>query len=314
MRFRSTFSKHKFVDLQRLVSALDRVGNNDCVMHLFPEEDNKVSIAVKSDPARPGSEVWSHLQADQWFEEYSISSRNGDHILLDLSLENLSSALRCADKAERISMRLAKNPVPCLNLEIKNINTSICHAVPVDVWNSNRAKAVGDFREPDVDPPSTLIWLPQLSQLCGLVEKMKQIDGTLFISAKPNSGPGSGSDRLQFRVETDQTSFETEFKVRMKSSGAINDAMVSADDEPLEVAVDIKLLAKALHCYNVGAKHAVMGILPTVVLMQVTAGQSDELQLVYVRRITSSEFCVRFVACSYLTNRHAFSVCANPCG
>eukprot|EP01050_Picozoa_sp_SAG11_P029050 SAG11_NODE_8019_length_1069_cov_1.057732_1_plen_103_part_01 len=52
-----------------------------------------------------------------WFDEYTINSQASNHIYLDLSLANLSLAIKSADRADRIEIKLARNPVPCLAFE-----------------------------------------------------------------------------------------------------------------------------------------------------------------------------------------------------
>jgi hypothetical protein len=278
MRFRATISQRKHGELQRLIQSLERTGHKECVLRLGAESENRATIALRADPSRPASssEVWCHMQVDQWFDEYSISSLNDNQIILDLTLENLAAAFRAADKADKIAMRLAKNPVPCLDLEIRATAYNLNHIVPVDVWSAARSQAT-PLDEPAVEVPENLVWLPQLQKLCGLVDKMQKIDGTIYICAD------CGNNTLRFRVATDTTQFCAEFKVRMKTGEPCDEGDEEEDEEPLEVAVDIKVLARILHCYQVGSKHAVMGLLPTVVLMQITAGAADELQVSYVR-------------------------------
>jgi hypothetical protein len=268
-------AQRKFGDFQKLISTLDKVGHKELVLKLHSEEDNKVTIALRADPSRPGcsSEVWAHMQADQWFDEYSISSLNNNQIFLDLTLENLVQALRGSDKADKIAMRLAKNPIPCLNLEIRTVSTTISHTVPVDVWTQSRCTGT-PLIEPAVDTPSTLVWLPQLQKLCSLLDKMKNIDNHLYLCADYEAST------LRFRVATDTANFSAEFKVRMKAATAGDDDDAEVD-EPLEVGVDIKMLARIMQCYQVGSKHAVLGLLDTVLLMQITAGGAGELQLIY---------------------------------
>ena len=275
MRFRATMSQRKHGDFQRLIQSLERANHKDCVLHLLPEEDNKITIALRADPSRSGCdcEIWCHLQADQWFDDYSIRSLNGNQILLDLTLENLASAFRAAEKADRIMMKLAKNPVPCIDIEINATTYNLNHIVPVDVWTAARASST-PLVEPSVDTPEQLVWLPSLQRLCGLVEKLQKIDTTLYICADFEAST------LKFRVAADTSTFETVFKVRMKQTGVPNEDGQDAEG-PLEVAVDARMLSRFLHCYQVGSKHAVMGLLPTVILMQVTAGAADEMQLIY---------------------------------
>ena len=82
------------------------------------------------------------------------------------------------------------------------------------------------------------------------------------------------SSELSFRVETDVTSFTAKYKVK-------TNADPGTDSDGLEVGVDIKMLAKILNCYQVNCKHAVMGIMDEVILMQITGGTRDELQVTY---------------------------------
>ena len=269
MRWHAQLSARKHADLQRLVSMLQKTGHKDLVLHLKPEEDNELTIALRSEPGRPGgsAEVWCNLVVNQWFDEWDISSMSDDHIYVDLTVENLAQSLKAADKADTISLKLAKKPMPCILIEIKTMMTMIEHTVPVDV--RTRVQMQNDpLVEPMVEAPEILVWLPQLQKLCTLCERLSKIDNTVYIAAD------WATSVLSFRVETDTTSFTAKYKVK-------TNAPPDTETEENEVGVEIKMLAKILSCYQVNAKHAVMGIMNEVILMQITGGARDELQITF---------------------------------
>ena len=209
------------------------------------------------------------LTVDQWFDRYEISSMSEDNIYLELTVENLAQAMKAAEKADHISLKLAKKPMPCISVELQFMMTMIEHTVPVDVWT--RSKIHSDpLLEPVVTPPEQLVWLPQLQKLYQLCERLSKIDSTVYICADWER------NELSFRVETDITSFTAKYKVKTNAEPGRE-----RETDGLEVGVDIKMLAKILHCYQVNCKHAVMGIMDEVILMQITAGSRDELQVTY---------------------------------
>jgi HUS1 checkpoint protein len=270
MRWHAELAGRKHGDLHRLVNTLQKTGHKDCVLHMKPAEENQLTIALRSEPGRPGggaAEVWCTLAVDQWFDRYEISSMSEDNIFLELTVENLAQAMKAADKADNISLKLAKKPMPCISVELKFMMTKIDHTVPVDVWTRSKIQT-DPLLEPVVTPPDQLVWLPQLQKLYHLCERLSKIDSTVYISCD------WASSELSFRVETDVTAFTAKYKVK-------TNAEPGAEADGLEVAVDIKMLAKILNCYQVNCKHAVMGIMDEVILMQITAGGRDELQVTY---------------------------------
>jgi HUS1 checkpoint protein len=274
MRWHAELSARKHADLQKLVNTLQKTGHKDCVLHMKPAEENEMTIALQSEPGRPGgsAEVWCALAVDQWFDRYEISSMSDDHIYLELTVDNLAQAMKAADKADHISLKLAKKPMPCISVELKSMMTVIDHTVPVDVWT--RARMQNEpLTQPVVDAPDLLVWLPQLQKLYQLCERLAKIDTTVYISADV------ATSELSFRVETDTTAFTAKYKVKCKTNE--QDAEPASQPERQEVGVDIKMLAKILNCYQVNCKHAVMGIMDEVILMQITGGSRDELKVTY---------------------------------
>jgi len=274
MRWHAVLAQRKAMDFQRLITTLQKTGHKDCVLHMHPDDENQLTIALKAEPSRPAcsAEVWCALQTDQWFDEYECKSMSGDHIHVDLTIESLAQCMKAADKADSVAMKLARKPMPCISIEIKALSVIVEHTVPVDVWTRTRVEN-DPLAEPMVDSPDRLVWLPQLKKLYELCDRLAKIDQTVHI------GADWATSELSFRVETDTTSFTAKYKVKTNAAGD-EDAEVN-DDEQSEVSVDIRMLAKILNCYQVNCKHAVMGIMDEVILMQITAGQKEDLKVTY---------------------------------
>ena len=119
--------------------------------------------------------------------------------------------------------------------------------------------------------------MPQLPDLSSLVEKLKLVDNAVIIST-------TSAGDLLFKVETSIVQFETKFSklkvINSLSQGSTQDSNEDTQSS-VDVAVDLKMLSRILQCHQVGAKHAVCGILPTVMILQIVAGDAEELKMTY---------------------------------
>eukprot|EP01052_Picozoa_sp_SAG31_P020260 SAG31_NODE_1515_length_8037_cov_2.470773_3_plen_117_part_00 len=76
-----------------------------------------------------------------WFDEYTINSQAEDNIFLEMKLENLAMAIKSADRADRIEMKLARKPTPCLLFEIRTMSTTIAQCLPVTVLTKRQVRS-----------------------------------------------------------------------------------------------------------------------------------------------------------------------------
>ncbi|XP_069046970.1 checkpoint protein HUS1 isoform X3 [Lepisosteus oculatus] len=153
--------------------------------------------------------MWCELSQGNFFDEFQLEgvSPDANEIYLKLAPENLSRALKTANNAKSLKIKLTKKHCPCITLavELPSLTTSsrvVTHDIPVDViprkfWN--------DFQEPAVPDFDVSINLPSLKIMKNLVDRMKNISNFIVLEANRNG-------EMNLKIETDLVSVATHFK------------------------------------------------------------------------------------------------------
>ncbi|CAH2283415.1 checkpoint HUS1 [Pelobates cultripes] len=101
-----------------------------------------------------GVSMWCELNQDNFFDEYQLEgvSAEQNEIFLELIPENVSRALKMAQNAKSVKMKLKNKHCPCLTVAVElpsmsSTNRIVTHDLPVSViprrlWN--------DFSEPSI--------------------------------------------------------------------------------------------------------------------------------------------------------------------
>ncbi|XP_060079892.1 checkpoint protein HUS1-like [Ylistrum balloti] len=101
-----------------------------------------------------GIQIWSELPQGHFFDEYAMEgvSEEDNEIFLELAPENLMKALKTAQSAKWLKIKLTKKHTPCLTVEVDLPTLSahsrtVVHDIPVTViprrlWT--------DFEEPEL--------------------------------------------------------------------------------------------------------------------------------------------------------------------
>jgi HUS1 checkpoint protein len=142
------------------------------------------------------------------FDDYRIEG-NGDsnQIYIELTAEQLSQALKSAQTAQIVKIKLTKKHVACLTTEIvlpslAGRSRSVTHDIPVGIIPQHLWP---EYQEPTMLSHDISICLPPLRLLKSVVERLKNMDGCLILAAN-----SKGSLTLQ--IETDVVSVTTYFK------------------------------------------------------------------------------------------------------
>ncbi|KAM4792735.1 checkpoint protein HUS1 isoform 1-T1 [Cyanocitta cristata] len=206
MRFRA-----KIVDLaclnhfSRIINTIARL-TKSCILRLTV---CKLYFILSDKVANGGASMWCELSQGNFFDEFQMEGVAAEHneIYLELVPENLSRALKTAQSAKAVKIKLTNKHCPCLRVavELPSLSSSsriVTHDIPVGViprrmWN--------DFREPSVPNFDVSIYLPVLKTMKSVVERMKNLSNFIVIEANL-------SGEMNLKIETDLVSVTTHFK------------------------------------------------------------------------------------------------------
>lgn len=135
-----------------------------------------------------------------------IESLNNNEIVLELNLDNLQKALKSGQYSHETLMKLIKkNNCAYLSFAIEMNHAqsiTVIQDVPVAVMSSQQYKG---FVEPKFPNPSIYILMPPLKVLRPIIERMKNLEQFLYITANMNG-------ELTFKVETEMFTIGTFFR------------------------------------------------------------------------------------------------------
>ncbi|XP_031813114.1 checkpoint protein HUS1 isoform X2 [Sarcophilus harrisii] len=216
MRFRA-----KIVDLgclnhfTRVSSTISKLAKT-CTLRLSP---HKLYFILSDKVANGGVSMWCELAQGNFFDEFQMEGVSADYneIYLELMPENLSRALKTAQNAKTVKIKLTNKHCPCLTVavELPSLSSSsriVTHDIPVGVIPR---KLWTDFREPV---------LPEFD----VVEANLKGD-------------------MNLKIQTDLVCITTHFKHLANPSWALEDISQDRDLEAMvEARIDIKKLLQFL--------------------------------------------------------------------
>ncbi|XP_074999013.1 checkpoint protein HUS1 isoform X2 [Calonectris borealis] len=251
MRFRA-----KIVDLaclnhfSRVINTIAKLAKT-CTLRLTV---SKLYFILSDKVANGGVSMWCEL-----CQMEGVAAEHNE-IYLELVPENLSRALKTAQSAKAVKIKLTNKHCPCLRVavELPSLSSSsriVTHDIPVGViprrlWN--------DFREPSVPDFDVSIYLPVLKTMKCVVERMKNLSNSIVIEANL-------SGEMNLKIETDLVSVTTHFKDLGNPPWVSEDeCQSSAQDRDLEsmaeARIDIKKLQQLLAGQQVNPTKALCNI------------------------------------------------------
>ncbi|XP_014372506.2 checkpoint protein HUS1-like [Alligator sinensis] len=230
-----------------------------CTLRLTPD---KLYFILTDKVANGGVSMWCELSQGNFFDEFQMEGVAAEHneIYLELTPENLSRALKTAQNAKTVKIKLTNKHCPCLTVavELPSLASSsriVTHDIPVAViprrlWN--------DFKEPSVPDFDVSIYLPVLKTMKSVVERMKNLSNSIVIEANLNG-------EMNLKIETDLVSVTTHFKdlgnPPWVSDGDSQNSTQDRDPETMaEARVDIKKLQQLLAGQQVNPTKALCNI------------------------------------------------------
>ncbi|XP_029445691.1 checkpoint protein HUS1 isoform X2 [Rhinatrema bivittatum] len=269
MRFRS-----KIVDVSclshftRIVNTITKL-TKACTLRLT---DDKLYFILSDKVANGGVSMWCELQQME-----GVSTEHND-IYLEVTPENLSRALKTAQNAKAVKIKLTKKHCPCLTVavELPSLSSSsriVTHDIPVGVIPR---KLWSDFREPGVPDFDVSIYLPVLKTMKSVVERMKNISNYVIIEANRNG-------EMNLKIETDLVSVTTHFKDLGNPPWVSDDASQGSfqDRDPeamAEARVDIRKLLQFLAGQQVNPTKAICNIVNNKIVHFILLHEDVSLQ------------------------------------
>lgn len=206
MRFRA-----KVVDIG-CIHHLTRVANTiaklvkKCSLRFTVE---KLFFILPDQVANGGVSMWCEIKQENFFDEYQMDGVNKEfnEIYLEYVTENLSRALKSAQSAKSLKIKLTKKQSPCLTLEIELPSLAcdsrtVTHDIPVTLIPR---RLWGDYAEPNMPNYHVTIYMPPLKTVKTIAEKMKNISTYLILGANQQGD-------MLMQVETDLVTVKTRFE------------------------------------------------------------------------------------------------------
>ncbi|XP_019508544.1 PREDICTED: checkpoint protein HUS1 isoform X3 [Hipposideros armiger] len=223
-----------------------------CTLRISP---SRLNFILADRVAHGGVSMWCELEQENFFSEFQMEgvSAESNAIYLELISENLSRALKTAQNARALKIKLTNKHFPCLTVSIELLSVSnssriVTHDIPIKVIPRKLWK---DLQEPTVPDSDVSIYLPLLKTMKSVVEKMKNISNHLIIEANLNGD-------LNLKIESELVCVTTHFKDLGNPPVAWEDA--SQDRNParmVEVHVDIRKFLQFLSGQQVNPTKAV---------------------------------------------------------
>ncbi|KAJ5078454.1 checkpoint protein [Anaeramoeba ignava] len=264
MRFTSEISNLPlFIHLVQALSKIDL----EAIIHLT--QDKIIFILDSQDYIK----VFSGVQQEYLFSEYSIQSLHNNEIGLKINLKNLLCALKSGSNIqEKISMKLTKkesNPFITITINSDESKMIVTHDVPVQVLTPQNLE---QHPEPTLPEPEVKIMMPRLEVLQKVIEKMKNLSDFLIIE-------GDMGGNLKLKVETDVVTAETSFSnLDIVHFQELESPQANEDIKAVS-KLDIKKFSRALLCSIIKPSDvACCFIRNSIVLLHVTL---DELYITY---------------------------------
>ncbi|XP_062841775.1 checkpoint protein HUS1 isoform X2 [Trichomycterus rosablanca] len=189
----------------RVVNTITKL-TKTCVVRFTPDN---IFFVLSGKVTNGGVSMWCELLQVNFFDEYQLEGLSADanEICLEVSPENLSRALKTAQNAKFVKIKLTKKHCPCLTLaaelpSLSSFSRTVTHDIPVDIiprrlWH--------DFKEPIMPDFDVSIYLPPLKTMKSVVDRMKNLSNYLVVEA-------NHSGEMNLKIETDLVSVTTHFK------------------------------------------------------------------------------------------------------
>ncbi|RUS19648.1 hypothetical protein BC937DRAFT_87159 [Endogone sp. FLAS-F59071] len=197
------------------------------------------------------------------FTNYHIDSAAENEIFLEFQVDYLLRALRSAQNAVDVMMKLTKkNGVPLLSLIMSHSSRGgkrleLVQDIPVKVLSPNQ---MASLKEPVCPLPQVYIMMPNLQNLQMVAERMKALSEHIIVSANM-------AGEFTIKVETDLVQVETFYHGLQNPE--LDTTQMDITDHPsvlhdkhafASARVDTKSFVKFLYSHHVGPQNVICSI------------------------------------------------------
>ncbi|XP_042304802.1 checkpoint protein HUS1 isoform X2 [Sceloporus undulatus] len=223
---------------------------------------DRVFFILNDKVANGGVSMWCALSQEKFFDEFQMegAAAEDNEIYLELTPENFSRALKTAQNAKAVKIKLTNKQCPCLTVavELPSLASSsriVVHDIPVGMIPR---KLWGDFREPSLPDFDVSIYLPAMKTMKSVVERMKNISHSLVIEANQQG-------EMNLKIETALVSVTTHFKALgnpawVSEHASQKPAQERQPERMAEARIDIKRLLQLLAGQQVNPAKALCNI------------------------------------------------------
>ncbi|KAL4229387.1 DNA damage checkpoint control protein [Mactra antiquata] len=258
MRFRG-----KLIDIAciqhftRVVTTVSKIIKG-CVLRITP---SAMYFILSEKVINGGIQIWCELPQGHFFDEYAMEgvSPEANEIYLELAPENLVKALKTAQIAKWVKIKLTKKHTPCITVEVDlptlgSHSRVVVHDIPVSVVPRRLWE---EYQEPVMPHYDVSIMMPQIKVLRSVVDKMKNLSNVLSLSANQQG-------ELRVSVENDMVSVSTHFEDLLNPASSRDDMGQNSNqcepDEYFEVKIDIRKFAQFLAGQQVSPSRVICNI------------------------------------------------------
>jgi len=206
MKFKATSTSieniHQFMNV---LNTLNKILKK-CVIRLT---SNKMFFILPNQITNGGVSMWCELKQENFFDLYQMEgmTKKQNEIYLEIVAENICRALKSANNAKCLKVKLTKKQVPCLTFEIElpslmSSSRAVTHDIPVHVIPRQSWK---DYQEPEMPNFHVCLCMPPLSKLKNITERLKNLSHYLKIC-------GNQKGYMMLQVETELVTARTSFQ------------------------------------------------------------------------------------------------------
>uniref|UniRef100_A0A2I3S376 Checkpoint protein n=2 Tax=Homininae TaxID=207598 RepID=A0A2I3S376_PANTR len=219
-----------------------------CTLRISPD---KLNFILCDKLANGGVSMWCELEQENFFNEFQMEgvSAENNEIYLELTSENLSRALKTAQNARALKIKLTNKHFPCLTVSVELLSMSsssriVTHDIPIKVIPRKLWK---DLQEPVVPDPDFFSFCLPFLRLCKILN-LQVIEANL-------------DGELNLKIETELVCVTTHFKdlgnPPLASESTHEDRNV---EHMAEVHIDIRKLLQFLAGQQVNPTKALCNI------------------------------------------------------
>nr|CAB3254972.1 checkpoint protein HUS1-like [Phallusia mammillata] len=206
MRFRAKVVSidciHHFTNVVNTISKLLK----KCTLRLTLD---KMYFILPDQVSNGGVSMWCELKQANFFDEYQMDGASKEHneIYLEIVAENICRALKSAQNAKSLKIKLTKKQTPCLTFEVElpsiaSNSRLVTHDIPVSVIPR---RLWGEYEEQEMPDFHVSICMPPMKTLKNIAERLKNLSTYLTIAANQDGD-------MTMKVETELVSATTRFQ------------------------------------------------------------------------------------------------------